>query len=110
MINSASEVNVYKTVCFGQMYAELQVVSPLVPTREAHFLRYCQQNAEEGTWAIVDFPIDSFQDNNIQPSFPRYRRRPSGCVIQDMPNGYSTVLNLKLKAQFYVINQFFFSL
>ncbi|XP_057978403.1 homeobox-leucine zipper protein ROC3 [Malania oleifera] len=72
------------------MYAELQVQSPLVPTREAHFLRYCQQNVEEGTWAIVDFPIDSFHDN-AQPSFPRYRRRPSGCIIQDMPNGYSRV-------------------
>ncbi|KAG6687884.1 hypothetical protein I3842_11G097300 [Carya illinoinensis] len=73
------------------MYAELQVLSPLVPTREGHFLRYCQQNAEEaGTWAIVDFPIDSFHDN-LQPSFPRYKRRPSGCLIQDMPNGYSRV-------------------
>lgn len=72
------------------MYAELQVLSPLVPTREAHFLRYCQQNSEEGTWIIVDFPIDSFHDD-VQPSFPRYRRCPSGCIIQDMPNGYSTV-------------------
>ncbi|XP_077234288.1 homeobox-7 [Tasmannia lanceolata] len=72
------------------MYAELQVLSPLVPTREAHFLRYCQQNVEEGTWAIVDFPVDSFHDS-LQPSFPKYRRRPSGCVIQDMPNGYSRV-------------------
>lgn len=75
---------------FDQMYAELQVLSPLVPTREAYFLRYCQQNVEEGTWAIVDFPIDSFHEN-VQPSFPLYRRRPSGCVIQDMPNGYSRV-------------------
>ncbi|KAF8412784.1 hypothetical protein HHK36_000754 [Tetracentron sinense] len=72
------------------MYAEMQVLSPLVPTREAHFLRYCQQNVEEGTWAIVDFPIDSFHDS-LQPSSPRYRRRPSGCIIQDMPNGYSRV-------------------
>ncbi|XP_044465562.1 homeobox-leucine zipper protein HDG5-like isoform X2 [Mangifera indica] len=72
------------------MYAELQVLSPLVPTRETYFLRYCQQNIEEGTWAIVDFPIDGFHVN-IQPSFSLYRRRPSGCIIQDMPNGYSTV-------------------
>lgn len=72
------------------MYAELQVLTPLVPTREAHFLRYCQQNAEEGTWAIVDFPLDSFHEN-YPPSFPRYKRRPSGCIIQDMPNGYSRV-------------------
>lgn len=78
------------------MYAELQVVSPLVPTREAHFLRYCQQNEEEGSWAIVDFPIDSFH-GSFQPSFPRYKRWPSGCLIQDMPNGYSRVCSLPLR-------------
>lgn len=72
------------------MYAEFQVLSPLVSTRETHFLRYCQQNAEEGTWAIVDFPVDSFHQN-FHPSYPRYYRRSSGCVIQDMPNGYSRV-------------------
>ncbi|KAJ1431076.1 START-like domain superfamily [Sesbania bispinosa] len=72
------------------MYAEFQVISPLVSTRETHFLRYCQQNAEEGTWAIVDFPIDSLHQN-FHPSYPRYCRRSSGCVIQDMPNGYSRV-------------------
>lgn len=72
------------------MYAEFQVLSPLVPTREAHFLRYCQQNVEEGSWTIVDFPIDGFHDG-IQMPFPRHRRRPSGCIIQDMPNGYARV-------------------
>lgn len=66
------------------------MISPLVPTRETHFLRYCQHNAEEGTWAIVDFPIDSFQES-FHHSYPRYCRRPSGCIIQDMPNGYSRV-------------------
>ncbi|XP_058085667.1 homeobox-leucine zipper protein ROC3 [Magnolia sinica] len=74
------------------MYGELQVLSPLVPTREAYFLRYCQQNLEEGTWAIVDFPMDSFHDSlQHQTAFPTYKRRPSGCIIQDMPNGYSKV-------------------
>ncbi|XP_050234758.1 homeobox-leucine zipper protein HDG5 [Mercurialis annua] len=73
------------------MYAELQALSPLVPTREAYFLRYCQQNVEEGIWGIVDFPVDSF-DNKIEAPFPLYRRKPSGCVIQDMPNGYSRVI------------------
>jgi homeobox-leucine zipper protein len=34
------------------MYAELQVLSPLVPTREIYFLRYCKQHAE-GVWAVV---------------------------------------------------------
>ncbi|XP_020577606.1 homeobox-leucine zipper protein ROC3 isoform X2 [Phalaenopsis equestris] len=72
------------------MYAEFQVLSPLVPTREAYFFRYCQQNVEEGTWTIVDFPVDNLQDI-IQMPLMRYRRRPSGCVIQSMPNGYSKV-------------------
>ncbi|GAB4834776.1 hypothetical protein Ancab_033044 [Ancistrocladus abbreviatus] len=70
------------------MYAELQALSPLVPTRETHFLRYCQQNVEEGTWIIVDFPVDNFH-GSLQLPIPKYRRRPSGCIIQDMPNGYS---------------------
>ncbi|KAG0502875.1 hypothetical protein HPP92_002947 [Vanilla planifolia] len=70
---------------------ELQALSPLVPTREAYFLRYCQQNVDEGTWTIVDFPVDGLQDG-IQLSPIQYRRRPSGCVIQDMPNGYSKVI------------------
>ncbi|XP_075477472.1 homeobox-leucine zipper protein HDG5-like [Primulina tabacum] len=72
------------------MYAELQVLSPLIPTRETHFLRYFQHNAKEGTWAIVDFPLDGFH-NCYPPSFPYYKKRPSGCIIQDMPNGYSRV-------------------
>ncbi|XP_022877113.1 homeobox-leucine zipper protein ROC3-like [Olea europaea var. sylvestris] len=85
-----SGVSGHSTGSLHLMYAELQVLSPLVPTREAHFLRYCQHNAEEGAWAIVDFPLDNFQ-TSYPPSFPYYRRRPSGCIIQDMPNGYSRV-------------------
>ncbi|XP_052198304.1 homeobox-leucine zipper protein HDG5-like [Diospyros lotus] len=72
------------------MYAELQFPSPLVPTREALFLRYCQLNKEEGTWVIVDFPFESM-DGSCQPSSPRYKRRPSGCIIKDLSNGCSKV-------------------
>ncbi|KAJ7548848.1 hypothetical protein O6H91_07G030300 [Diphasiastrum complanatum] len=67
------------------MYAELQVLSPLVPTREIYFLRYCKQHAE-GLWAVVDVSVDMLR-GPYPPS--RCRRRPSGYVIQDMPNGYS---------------------
>jgi len=87
------------------MYAEFEVLSPLVSTRETHFLRYCQQNAEEGTWAIVDFPVDSFHQN-LHPSYPRYCRRSSGCVIQDMPNGYSRVSPSPIAASNYFIAAF----
>ncbi|MQL94678.1 hypothetical protein Taro_027338 [Colocasia esculenta] len=72
------------------MYGEFQFLSPLVPTREAYFFRFCQQNAEEGSWTVVDFPVDGLGDG-FQVPFPKYRRRLSGCIIQDMPNGYSKV-------------------
>ncbi|KAF8398836.1 hypothetical protein HHK36_014699 [Tetracentron sinense] len=71
------------------MFEELQVLSPLVPTREFYFLRYCQQ-IEQDLWAIVDVSFDFSQVNQfVSPS--RSHRLPSGCLIQDLPNGYSKV-------------------
>ncbi|XP_019189515.1 PREDICTED: homeobox-leucine zipper protein ANTHOCYANINLESS 2-like [Ipomoea nil] len=72
------------------MYAELQVLSPLVPVREVNFLRFCKQHAE-GVWAVVDVSIDTIRETSGAPVFPNSRRLPSGCVVQDMPNGYSKV-------------------
>ncbi|KAJ0431791.1 putative transcription factor & lipid binding HD-SAD family [Helianthus annuus] len=85
-----SGVNGTPNASLQLMYAELQMLSPLVPTREIHFLRYCARNSDDGSWAIVDFPLDSFHET-FQPSLTRYKRHPSGCIIQDMPNGYSRV-------------------
>ncbi|KAL1362794.1 hypothetical protein HN51_011010 [Arachis hypogaea] len=68
------------------MSAELQVPSPLVPTRESYFVRYCKQHVD-GSWAVVDVSLD-----HLRPGLtPRSRRRPSGCLIHEMPNGYSKV-------------------
>ncbi|KVI01078.1 Homeodomain-containing protein [Cynara cardunculus var. scolymus] len=68
------------------MTTEYQVPSPLVPTREYYFVRYCKQHTD-GTWAVVDVSLD-----NLRPSsMSRSRRRPSGCLIQELPNGYSKV-------------------
>ncbi|KAG2725099.1 hypothetical protein I3760_01G050600 [Carya illinoinensis] len=72
------------------MHAELQVLSPLVPVREVNFLRFCKQHAE-GVWAVVDVSIDSIRETSAAPTFVSCRRLPSGCVVQDMPNGYSKV-------------------
>lgn len=69
-----------------QMYEELQVLSPLVATREFCILRYCRQ-VEQGSWAIVNVSYDFAQFVSQCPS----RRLPSGCLIQDMPNGYCKV-------------------
>ncbi|KAJ7962320.1 Homeobox-leucine zipper protein like [Quillaja saponaria] len=72
------------------MHAELQVLSPLVPVREVNFLRFCKQHAE-GVWAVVDVSIDTIRETSGAPTFVNCRRLPSGCVVQDMPNGYSKV-------------------
>ncbi|KAL0421700.1 UNVERIFIED_CONTAM: Homeobox-leucine zipper protein HDG11 [Sesamum latifolium] len=72
------------------MYEELQVLSALVPTRQLYFLRFCQQ-IEQGSWAIVDVSYDiPHQESQFSSSSKAYRL-PSGCLIQDMPNGYSKV-------------------
>ncbi|XP_047314949.1 homeobox-leucine zipper protein ANTHOCYANINLESS 2-like [Impatiens glandulifera] len=72
------------------VHAELQVLSPLVPIREVNFLRFCKQHAEN-VWAVVDVSIDSIRDSSGAPTFVSCRRLPSGCLVQDMPNGYSKV-------------------
>ncbi|KAK4798429.1 hypothetical protein SAY86_030755 [Trapa natans] len=74
------------------MTAEFQVPSPLVPTRENYFVRYCKQHAD-GMWAVVDVSLDSLHQG---PTAPRSRRRPSGCLIQELPNGYSKVIWVEL--------------
>ncbi|KAF8413120.1 hypothetical protein HHK36_001096 [Tetracentron sinense] len=72
------------------MHAELQVLSPLVPVREVNFLRFCKQHAE-GVWAVVDVSIDAIREISNASKFVNCRRLPSGCIVQDMPNGYSKV-------------------
>ena len=73
-----------------QMHAEVQLLSPLVPVRQVRFIRFCKQHAE-GVWAVVDVSIEIGHDAaNAQPVMS-CRRLPSGCIVQDMPNGYSKV-------------------
>ncbi|XP_042396100.1 homeobox-leucine zipper protein ROC8-like [Zingiber officinale] len=69
------------------MYAEMQVLSPVVPTREFCFLRYCQQ-IDQGMWAVADVSVDFPRDNHLAS---QSRRLPSGCFIEEVPNGYSKV-------------------
>ncbi|CAO2193352.1 unnamed protein product [Urochloa humidicola] len=77
------------------MKAELQVLSPLVPIREVTFLRFCKQLAESA-WAVVDVSIDGLVRDQSSATASnagnvRCRRLPSGCVMQDTPNGYCKV-------------------
>jgi homeobox-leucine zipper protein len=79
------------------MHAELQVLSPLVPIREVVFLRFCKQHAE-GLWAVVDVSVDAIvrpdghpNGGGVAAGYMGCRLHPSGCIVQDMNNGYSKV-------------------
>uniref|UniRef100_A0ACD5ZKY2 Uncharacterized protein n=1 Tax=Avena sativa TaxID=4498 RepID=A0ACD5ZKY2_AVESA len=72
------------------MYEELHIMTPVVPTREFSFLRYCRQ-IDQGLWAIADVSVDNMQRDVHFGAPPRSRRLPSGCLIADMSNGYSKV-------------------
>ncbi|XP_010321992.1 homeobox-leucine zipper protein HDG1 isoform X2 [Solanum lycopersicum] len=70
--------------------AELQIISNVVPVREIKFLRFCQKHAED-SWIIVDVSVDTIKEGSQQYKIEKCRRLPSGCIIQDMSNGYSKV-------------------
>lgn len=77
------------------MQAKLQVLSPLVPIREVTFLRFCKQLGE-GSWAVVDVSIDGLMmEQGLAVASTnanmKCRRLPSGCVVQDTPNGFCRV-------------------
>jgi hypothetical protein len=77
-----------------QMYEELHIMTPVLPTRELSFLRYCRQ-IDQGLWAIADVSADMQRDVHFGAP-PRSRRLPSGCLIADMANGYSKVCHDQL--------------
>ncbi|OVA20332.1 Homeobox domain [Macleaya cordata] len=72
------------------MFAELQMLTPMVPTREVYFIRYCKQQSPD-RWAIVDVSIDNVEDT-IDTSLVKCRKRPSGCIIEDKSNGHCKVI------------------
>ncbi|KAF9623465.1 hypothetical protein IFM89_003049 [Coptis chinensis] len=66
----------------------LQVLSPVVQTRELHFLRFCKEIGQ-GLWAVVDLSFYAYEEN--QSSCLKVWKFPSGCVIQDIVNRCSKV-------------------
>lgn len=76
--------------CLKLMYAKMHILSHLVAARELFFVRYCQQIGE-GVWVIADVTHDYFFKANQNPSPSWCWRLPSGCMIQDMSNGWSKV-------------------
>ncbi|XAR55395.1 hypothetical protein NMG60_11035456 [Bertholletia excelsa] len=92
IVTSATILEILSTGAAGShngtlqvMTASLQVLSPLVPTRDIYFARYCKL-MNESTWAVVDVSLAGLGPG---PSSVCCRRRPSGCLIEEMPNGYS---------------------
>ncbi|KAJ7975676.1 Homeobox leucine zipper protein [Quillaja saponaria] len=72
------------------MHAEVQMLSPLVPVRALKFLRFCKQQGE-GLWAVVDVSTEMNRSGTYSNPSLLCRKLPSGCVVQDLPNGYSKV-------------------
>ncbi|KAL2338066.1 hypothetical protein Fmac_012512 [Flemingia macrophylla] len=97
LISKAAVVDV---ICNGEgfnrngavqlMFAELQMLTPMVPTREVYFVRCCKQLSAE-KWAIIDVSIDKVEDS-IDVSLMKCRKRPSGCIIEDKSNGHCKVI------------------
>ncbi|XP_063950074.1 homeobox-leucine zipper protein HDG1 [Daucus carota subsp. sativus] len=81
-------INGTKNCALQLMQAEIQVISPLVPVRQMRFLRFCRQHVN-GAWVVVDVSIDNISEGVGSQTFSPCRRLPSGCILQDMPNGCS---------------------
>lgn len=76
--------------CFAnvqQVRAEFHVASPLLKTREIYFARYCKQMSAANTWLVVDVSLESIYPNMMTQN----HRKPSGCLIQGLENGFSKV-------------------
>ncbi|XP_027075663.1 homeobox-leucine zipper protein HDG11-like [Coffea arabica] len=71
------------------MHEKLHVLSPLVAPRELAFLRYVRQ-LDSTTWVIVNVSYDSLKELEDASSSQTWMF-PSGCLIQDMPNGKANV-------------------
>ncbi|CAJ1956762.1 unnamed protein product [Sphenostylis stenocarpa] len=69
------------------MSAELHLPSPVLLTRECYFGRYSKQ-LSHSTWGVVDISLEKF----LPSPTSNFSKRPSGCLITGMPNGYSKVI------------------
>lgn len=70
----------------AQMFAEFHISSPLVKPRQMYFVRHSRQ-IDIATWVVVDVSLETiFPSPVLTP-----QRKPSGCVIQALQDGVSTV-------------------
>jgi homeobox-leucine zipper protein len=86
------------------MNAELWVQSPRLLNRSINFLRYNKRVAE-GQWAVMDVSVDGIlgplgsrtADAAAVANNTGCRLLPSGCLIEDMGNGYCKVSTVQLQ-------------
>ena len=71
------------------MFVELQMLTPMLPTREFYFFRQCKRLSHD-QWAIVDVSIDKIEEN-MDATLVKFRKRPSGCIVEDKGNGHCKV-------------------
>ncbi|KAK9932466.1 hypothetical protein M0R45_019704 [Rubus argutus] len=84
ILSAAEDENFNEAV--HEMTAEFLLPSPFIPVRENHFIRYCRQYQDE-MWVVVDADInDIYQKPGVKS-----HRRPSGCLIQALPSGFSKI-------------------
>ncbi|XP_034580766.1 homeobox-leucine zipper protein ROC6 [Setaria viridis] len=85
------------------MNANLWVQSPRLRNRSVNFLRYSKLTAE-GHWAVMDVSVDAILglegsrkvdlnvDSDVMQAWHKgCRLLPSGCLVEDMGNGYCKV-------------------
>jgi homeobox-leucine zipper protein len=73
------------------MFAEVQTLTPMVPTRELCFARYCKKLAPE-KWAIVDASFGKAGGGaDASSQVIRCWKNASGCIIEEQTNGHSRV-------------------
>uniref|UniRef100_A0A0V0IS60 Putative homeobox-leucine zipper protein GLABRA 2-like n=1 Tax=Solanum chacoense TaxID=4108 RepID=A0A0V0IS60_SOLCH len=71
------------------MFAEVQMLTPVVGTREVYFVRYCKQMSA-AQWGIVDVSVDKVE-GSIDASLLKCRKLPSGCILQEQSNAHCKV-------------------
>ncbi|CAA7032802.1 unnamed protein product [Microthlaspi erraticum] len=69
------------------IWEQLHILSPLVPARDFMIVRCCQK-IDEGTWIVADVSHSIVNFDQVNASC---FKRPSGCLIQTLPNAHSKV-------------------
>ncbi|KAK1405428.1 Homeodomain GLABROUS 2 [Heracleum sosnowskyi] len=68
------------------MAARYQLSTPHVPYRDTYFARYCKKYSEND-WIVVDVSLDKVHQVPVM----RCKKRPSGCLIHGLSDGFSQI-------------------